>query len=153
MPKSKTQNSVEASAPGGRDHLRLFTDRLPQLVQSIRELVEIESPSDHKPSGDRMGAILAEKFHALGGRVRIHPAKDYADHVQVDFPGHEKAKPILLLGHFDTVYPLGTLATMPCRIADGKMHGPGVFDMKSGVALMLAAIEALQTGTVPCLGP
>jgi glutamate carboxypeptidase len=151
MPKSKTQNSAEAGTTGGRDRLRFFTDRLPQLVAFIRELVEIESPSDHKPSGDRMGAILAERFHALGGRVRLHPAKDYADHVQVDFPGGERTKPVLLLGHFDTVYPLGTLATMPCRIADGKMHGPGVFDMKSGIALMLAAVEALQAwhGALP----
>ncbi len=53
-------------------------------------------------------------------------------------------KPVLLLGHFDTVYPLGTLATMPCRVADGRMSGPGVLDMKSGIALMLSAIEALQ---------
>ena len=52
---------------------------------------------------------------------------------------------MLLLGHFDTVYPMGTLANMPCRIADGRLHGPGVLDMKSGIALMLSAIEALKT--------
>ncbi len=53
-------------------------------------------------------------------------------------------KPVLLLGHYDTVYPLGTLATMPCRIEDGRLRGPGVLDMKSGIALMLHAIAALQ---------
>jgi len=151
MPKSKTQTSAQACALDWRGRLRFFADRLPQLVESIRGLVEIESPSDHKPSGDRIGAILAERFHALGGRVRVHPAKDYADHVQADFPGRESAKPMLLLGHFDTVYPLATLADMPCRIADGRMYGPGVLDMKSGIALMLAAIEALQAwhGALP----
>jgi glutamate carboxypeptidase len=151
MPKSKTQPSTEACAIDCRDRLRFFTDRLPELVQTIRELVEIESPSDHKPSGDRIGAVLAEKFQALGGRVCVHPVKDYADHVQIDFPGCKKTKPVLLLGHFDTVYPLGTLVNMPCRIADGKMRGPGVLDMKSGIALMLAAIEALQAwhGALP----
>jgi glutamate carboxypeptidase len=56
-----------------------------------------------------------------------------------------------VLGHFDTVYPIGTLANMPCHVADDRMHGPGVLDMKSGIALMLYAIAALQTwhGALP----
>ena len=58
---------------------------------------------------------------------------------------------MLLLGHFDTVYPQGALATMPCRVAQGRMYGPGVLDMKSGIAMMLAAIEALQRGMGNCL--
>ncbi len=66
-------------------------------------------------------------------------------------PARDKLKPVLLLGHFDTVYPLGTLATMPCQVTDDRMHGPGVLDMKSGIALMLYAIAALQTwhGALP----
>ncbi len=91
-----------------------------------------------------MGAFLAGRFEAVGGHARVHRAEDFADSVQIDFPGREKSKPVLLLGHFDTVYPLGTLATMPCHVADGRLHGPGVLDMKSGIALMLYAIAALQ---------
>ena len=91
-----------------------------------------------------MGALLAERFEALCGRAHVHRAEKFADSVQIDFPGGEKIKPVLLLGHFDTVYPMGTLATMPCHVADGRLHGPGVLDMKSGIALMLYAIEALQ---------
>jgi glutamate carboxypeptidase len=53
-------------------------------------------------------------------------------------------KPVLLLGHYDTVYPLGTLTTMPCRVVDNMLTGPGVLDMKSGIALMLHALAALQ---------
>jgi glutamate carboxypeptidase len=81
----------------------------------------------------------------------VHHSDDYADSVQVDFPGRAQTKPVLLLGHFDTVYPLGTIATMPCHIADGRMHGPGILDMKSGIALMLYAIAALQSwhGALP----
>jgi glutamate carboxypeptidase len=127
------------------ERLRYFESRQDALLETIRKFVEIESPSDHKPSADRMGAFLAGTFEALGGKARLHHAKDYGDNLQIDFPGREKTKPVLLLGHFDTVYPLGTLANMPCRIADGRMHGPGVLDMKSGIALMLFAIEALQT--------
>ena len=126
------------------ERLRYFEARQEEIVQTIREFVAIESPSDNKLAADRMGALLAARFEALGGRAHVHRAEDFADSVQIDFPGREKIKPVLLLGHFDTVYPLGTLATMPCHVADGRLHGPGVLDMKSGIALMLYAIEALQ---------
>ena len=114
------------------------------MVQAIRELVEIESPSDNKQAADRLVTFLASRFEALSGRARLHRAADFGDHLQVDFSGREKSKPVLLLGHLDTVYPLGTLATMPCRAADDRLCGPGVLDMKSGIALMFHAIEALQ---------
>jgi glutamate carboxypeptidase len=126
------------------DRLRYFTDRQNALVKTICDFVEIESPSDNKPAVDRMGAVLAERFASLGGKVQVHRASDYGDNLQIDFPGTADAEPILLLGHFDTVYPLGTLPNMPCHVKDGRLHGPGVLDMKSGIALMLFAIEALQ---------
>ena len=133
------------------DRLRYFESRQEAMVDTIREFVEVESPSDNKVAGDRMGALLAARFEALGGRARIHRAEEYADNVQIDFPGREKIKPVLLLGHLDTVYPLGTLAQMPCRVEGGRLHGPGVLDMKAGIALMHYAIEGLQAwhGTLP----
>src|SRR6202162_1199189 len=133
------------SDPIWSERLRYFEDRQEEIVRTIREFAMIESPSDNKLAGDRMGALLAARFEALGGRAHIHRAEDFADSVQIDFSGREKIKPVLLLGHFDTVYPLGTLATMPCHVVDGRLHGPGVLDMKSGIALMLYAIDALQT--------
>jgi glutamate carboxypeptidase len=75
----------------------------------------------------------------------MHHVRDFGNHLQVDFPGKTDAKPVLLLGHYDTVYPLGTLTSMPCRVVDNKLTGPGVLDMKSGIALMLHAIAALQS--------
>jgi glutamate carboxypeptidase len=131
--------------------LNYFEAEQEALLRTIREFVEIESPSDDKPALDRMGRFLADRFEAFGGRPRIHRADENGNSVQIDFPAVERgnakgtARPVLLLGHFDTVYPLGTLANMPCRVADGCMHGPGVLDMKSGIALMLFAIEALQS--------
>lgn len=120
-------------------------------MQTIREFVEVESPSDNKVAGDRMGAILASKFESLGGRATVHRTEDYADNIQIDFPGKTGLNPVLLLGHFDTVYPLGTLSKMPCHIANGRLHGPGVLDMKSGIGLMFYAIEALKAwhGNLP----
>lgn len=126
------------------DRLAYFEDQKSQIVKTIRELVEIESPSDNKPAADGIAAVIAKKFEVLGGRVRVHKTEAFGNHLQVDFAGKRREKPVLLLGHYDTVYPLGTLATMPCRVAQGRLWGPGVLDMKSGIALMLAALEGLQ---------
>jgi glutamate carboxypeptidase len=125
--------------------VRYFEKNLPAIVQSIREWVEIESPSDDKAAADRMGALLGQRFAELGGRPKAHRARDYADHLQIDFPGARERKPVLLLGHFDTVYPLGTLAHMPCHTENGRLYGPGVLDMKSGIGLIFHAIQALQS--------
>jgi len=130
--------------------LRYFEERRGALVETIRQMVEIESPSFNKASVDLLGAWLAERFEKLGGTVRIDEQPWYGNHLQVDFParpgaGSRRRRPILLLGHFDTVYELGTLTKMPCKIEKGQLHGPGVFDMKSGIGLMLHAIEALQS--------
>ncbi len=146
-------NPVSRKAPAhpsaeAQRRLDYFNERSDAIVSTIRELVEIESPSDNKAAVDRMAEAVAQKFSQLGGNadIRIHPAKDFGNHLQIDFdfPGKSAAKPVLLLGHYDTVYPLGTLAAMPCRAVDNKLTGPGVFDMKSGIALMLHALAALQ---------
>ena len=127
--------------------LQYFEERRQEIVDTTRQLVEMESPSDNKRAVDRLGQFLGEKFSALEGKVQFHRTTDFGDHLQVDFPvASDKSAggPILLLGHIDTVYPLGTLANMPCRVADGRLWGPGTLDMKSGIALMLHAIAALQ---------
>jgi len=100
-----------------RDRLRYFEARKEALVETIREFVEIESPSDNKAAADGMARFLAGKFEAIGGQARLHLATDFGDNLHVDFSAREKLKPVLLLGHFDTVYPMGTLEKMPCRIA------------------------------------
>lgn len=149
--KSKPHKADGKANSVWAERLQYFETRRDALVQTIRSFVEIESPSDNKQASDKMGAFLAGTFEAIGGRARIHRAEKYGDNLQIDFAGDEKSKPVLLLGHFDTVYPLGTLAKMPCRIEGDRLHGPGVLDMKSGVALMLYAIEALKAwhGALP----
>jgi glutamate carboxypeptidase len=133
------------------DRLAWFRERQGAMVETIRQMVEMESPSDNKAAVDRLGRWLAGKFEALGGHSKFHRALDRGDHLQVDFPGRDRRPPVLLLGHLDTVYPLGTLASMPCRESGGKLSGPGTLDMKSGIAMMLFAIDAMrdQGGTVP----
>ena len=133
------------------DRLRFFSQHQHEIVNTIRELVEIESPSDNKPAVDGIAAFLAQKFEALRGRTQLHRSHDFGDSLQIEFSGNANRKPVLLLGHYDTVYPLGTLANMPCKLENGRLRGPGVLDMKSGIALMLHAIEALQVwhGALP----
>ena len=144
MPPKKTTASPNVNT----DRLRYFSERQNQLVETVRELVEIESPSDNKPAVDRIAKFLASRFESLGGRVHLHPSNDFGDSLQIDFGGPREPAlnrpPVLLLGHYDTVYALGTLARMPCKIENGRLRGPGVLDMKSGIGLMLHAIEALQ---------
>ncbi len=122
----------------------------PALVQLIEKLVAAESPSDNKEAVDACGAIVAEQSQALGGRVKIHRQRTFGDVIEARFGPAGKASAanrILVLGHIDTVWPLGTLKSMPCRIADGRLWGPGALDMKAGVAMALTAVEMLaETG-------
>jgi glutamate carboxypeptidase len=142
MPHARLRNPPSGAESQRR--LAYFTERRDLMVANIRELVEIESPSESKPAVDRLAEVIAARFAPLGGSVRFHPATDYGNHLQVDFASPAIGKPVLLLGHYDTVYPRGTLASMPCRVVDGKLTGPGVLDMKSGIGLMLHALAALK---------
>ncbi len=142
MKKNKSVHKLIPS-PLSAERLRWFEERREALVQTITQLVEIESPSHDKAAVDQLSALLAGRFEALGGHAKFHQVPDFGNHLQIDFAGRS-GKPILLLGHLDTVYPLGTLANMPCQIKNGRLYGPGVLDMKSGVALAMQAIEALR---------
>jgi glutamate carboxypeptidase len=146
MPKKALKTRTEPAVQSEISKILIyFQERKDQIVQTIRQLVETESPSDNKDAVDRLGSLLAGRFEALGGHAKFHRVQNFGDHLQVDFAGTSGGKPVLLLGHLDTVYPVGTLATMPCRMADGRLWGPGAFDMKSGIAFILHAIEALRT--------
>jgi len=131
------------STPEPAEQLRYFRKRQTEIVETIRQLVEIESPSDVKQSVDRVCTVLASSFGELGGRIRFHPDEKFGKHLQIDFRSRNKTKPMLLLGHMDTVHPIGTISKMPCRIAKGRVWGPGVLDMKAGVALAQHVIEAM----------
>lgn len=109
----------------------------------LQRMVEIESPSDNKAAVDSMGAFLAEEFERLGGQVTFYPQQAAGNHLKIEFAGGS-GKPVLLLGHFDTVWPMGTLASMPFRLEAGRAFGPGIYDMKAGIAMMIFALRALQ---------
>jgi glutamate carboxypeptidase len=118
------------------------------LLALARKLVLAESPSDTKTAVDACVAIAFETGRALGARIKLHRQRSHGDVLEIRFGPRTRAKrdrqkPVLLLGHLDTVWPIGTLRHMPCRIAEGRLWGPGTLDMKVGVAMALTAIEML----------
>lgn len=120
------------------------------IIETIRQMVECESPSDDRLAVNRHVEQLCDM---LSGEAKLTRKKGgvYGDHLLVSFklPGRKKSGQILALGHTDTVYPLGILKTMPWRVADGRLWGPGVLDMKGGVAFFIYAMRALRALDIP----
>src|SRR5258708_10069379 len=113
----------------------------PWLLDTIEALVSLESPTTDKAAVDRCGRELASRMERMGGRVSRLPRPDRGDHLLAEF-GCGSSQ-LLLLGHFDTVWPVGQLERMPLRQSNGRLHGPGVFDMKAGIAIGMLAVRAL----------
>jgi glutamate carboxypeptidase len=119
------------------------------LTENLRALVEVESPSDNKAAVDAAARMVAELAAELGAKTKLHKQKQFGNVLEVRFGAARGGrKPVLLLGHLDTVWPLGTLAKMPWRENDGRFWGPGVLDMKSGVVMALAAMRVLAAAGV-----
>jgi glutamate carboxypeptidase len=126
------------------ERLQYFQRQQSRIIDTIQQLVQIESPSDIKQAVDRLGTVLASRFGELGGRVRLHKVEKFGNHLQVDLgPRGSKQKPVLLLGHMDTVYAIGTISRMPSRVGKARVWGPGTLDMKGGIAIALHALEAM----------
>lgn len=131
--------------------LKAARERQDGLLALLRALVELESPTHEKAAVDRCVDFTAKAAAALGARIRRHRSRAVGDILEARFDAPvapRPAKPILLLGHLDTVWPLGTLARMPFRIAKGRAWGPGVLDMKAGVAMALTALDILRSHSV-----
>ncbi|MDP1570115.1 MAG: M20 family metallopeptidase [Vicinamibacterales bacterium] len=126
------------------DYCRTHQDWLIHLIET---LVTIESPTDDKAAVDRCGDELDRQLRAIGMRTTRVPAVGAGDHLLAEIG--DAGPRVLLLGHFDTVWPVGQLARMPLERRDGRLHGPGVFDMKTGIGLGMLAVRALgATGTL-----
>jgi len=115
-----------------------------QILADLRKLVEIESPSDDKLALDSCGKLLLTWATGAGAKTRIHRHTRHGDHLEISFPGAQGEAPLLLLGHFDTVWPMGTLAQMPFQVKSGRAWGPGVYDMKAGIVFAFHALAAVR---------
>jgi glutamate carboxypeptidase len=121
-----------------------------EIVAFLREMVECESPSDDPAAISRFVTLFADRTGDLG-RIRLLKGGAHGPHLQCEFelPGRRKQGQVLVLGHSDTVYPVGTLAKMPFREKDARLWGPGVFDMKGGIAFFVFAMRALRELDLP----
>ena len=117
-----------------------------ELLELTQRLVRAESPSDDKAAVDACVALAAEHAKSLGGRVKLHRQRVIGNVLEARFGPKSKidsARSLLVLGHLDTVWPIGTLKIMPCRVGEGRLWGPGTLDMKAGVAMAFTAVEML----------
>ncbi len=145
MGRTTVKPAAGNAANAAGELLRRIEPRMAEIIATIRAMVELESPSFNKAAVDRLGQWVARELDGRGGAVRFHRAATFGDHLQADFAAASSSRDrILLLGHMDTVWEAGTLATMPFRQDGDKLCGPGVLDMKSGIAQMIFAVEALR---------
>jgi glutamate carboxypeptidase len=132
-----------------------LTKRLPDVVAAIREMVECESPSDEPQAVNRFVDLLSDKTRDIAKATTV-AGPGFGNHLRLQFqiPGKQDGTaPILGLGHADTVWPMGTIRDMPFREADGRLWGPGVLDMKAGLAFFLFAVRGLIELDLPVRRP
>jgi len=115
------------------------------LIDTILTLAKLESPTDDKVAVDSCGRVLRQQLERMGGQLTCHGQPDAGDHLRAEFG--VGASQILLVGHFDTVWPVGQMERMPLDIRDGCLFGPGVLDMKAGIVLGMLATRALTEVT------
>ncbi|BDC48636.1 peptidase M20 [Bryobacterales bacterium F-183] len=125
-----------------------------QIIGFIRQLVECESPSDDPAAVNRFQDLFADSVRDIAAKIKFVPGgTKFGKHLVIEFalPGRAKRGEgqILGLGHGDTVYPMGTLQSTPFRADEDKLWGPGVIDMKGGLAFFVFAMRALKDLQIP----
>jgi glutamate carboxypeptidase len=126
------------------------------LLEAIRALVERESKSRAAAQLDELAHFVATQLQEIGGETTLFSQPDYGTHLRARFNlTHDPRLPqVLVIGHLDTVWPIGTLARLPFRItADGRAHGPGIFDMKAGIAMVIEALRTIVAQELPTKRP
>src|SRR3712207_6064282 len=115
------------------------------MLPRLRRWVECESPTFDAAAVARMMEIAARDLALMGARIETIPGRmGYGPCVRASFPHPRAGEPgILVMGHLDTVHPMGTLAALPWRQEVNRLYGPGVYDMKGGNYIAVEAIRQL----------
>jgi glutamate carboxypeptidase len=143
--------AMEACIITAVDSILAWTrERQGQIIGLIRQFVECESPSDDPAAVARFVQLAADTLAPMG-RAKLVRGRKFGPQLvcEMTLPGKKKSGQILALGHSDTVWPVGTLRTMPFREAEGRLWGPGVLDMKAGIAFFVFAARALREMEIP----
>ncbi len=120
-----------------------FAQKQPEMVDELGWLVSQETPSGETEAIDRTQHQLGERFSQAGAQVELVAGRD-GSHLLVRLGASSATKQLLAVGHTDTVWPMGTLARKPFRVEDGLAYGPGVYDMKAGIIMVLFALRAFK---------
>src|SRR5215471_13489541 len=139
------REAVSMDQAPAQDIFLYLRAQLPEMVALLRQLVLAESPSTEPDAQRPVFAPLAESLGRLNYTVRHIPGRQTGGQLYARPSHYLRHQPRqLLLGHCDTVWPLGTLQNMPLEMGAGVMRGPGAYDMKAGLVQMLYALRALQ---------
>lgn len=137
-------HNIEGFALTPDDIRAAVADRGQLILERVKTLVEIESPSWDRQASTRITDVLINWFGALPAQIESFET-DAGTHLVIEALGTTDEAPLLLVGHSDTVWPRGTIdTTLPWSVRDGIVRGPGAFDMKSGLVMMLSALEILR---------
>ncbi len=124
--------------------LEFFREHNDEIVELLKELVLRESPTEDKAAVDRLGEYVAEQLKLAGAQVEVFPRQHVGDIIYGAWNGNLPGKPILLMGHMDTVWPVGTLEKMPLRQSGVRLYGPGILDMKAGLAIIIKTLGLMH---------
>lgn len=123
--------------------LNYFEDHLDELLKVLGEVVNLESPShEDKTASDKCGKYLQDLFKSIGFKITVIPQELNGDHFTAELGNGSKGT--LCVGHYDTVFPIGTIRDMPFKTEGNKAYGPGILDMKGGIIMGYYAAKALQ---------
>lgn len=146
----ENKNLKGAGAAPAKELLRLLRKRQADMTRLLGQFARSESPSHNKEAVDRFGRMVAQEWKRRGARLRVLRQNERGNHLRAEiwFGERRPRKQILVVGHLDTVYPLGTHAATPFRVSQGRAWGPGTFDMKGGLVIALFAVDALKAAGV-----
>jgi glutamate carboxypeptidase len=115
-----------------------------RMLDTIKKYVEVESPSRHEPGIRQLAGTIIKDLEDTGASVALTEAPGYGAHVVASIAGVTDEPPVVILSHMDTVHPIGTLATQPFRVNGERAEGPGIYDMKAGIAVAVEALRLLS---------
>lgn len=143
-PSVPCEQQIREEEPEVKSVLSFLRDHRANMLEDLRAFVEMETPSTDKGMLDGFAGFLADHAALTGADVDVLPDSTSGDHVRARWDVDDQSAPILLLGHFDTVWPEGTLETMPFEVEDSVASGPGIFDMKCGLVQGFWAVRAAR---------
>jgi len=141
--------------PNANDILQHLQGQRQEMIRLLESMVRVESPSDEPGTQHEIREVIATELEQMGFRICRIPGRNSGGMLYASYPSRDKgAKAQLMLGHYDTVWPLGTLSHMPFEVDGDIIRGPGVYDMKGGIVQALLALKTLRHfGIEPKVSP